>query len=1397
MKKAKLGKLYRRFISLLLAAVFVLSGCGSIILDGNLTFEANPPISSLTGGADAWINGDAYNAKQQAIDNITFAYGNVEKYSIEGVRAFTILPGHMSPSDVPALNEVINNVNAGLDPKDAIDQFTSDFRVLDYDDVTGRFVYCYYVPYVPGTTTEYTDTNYIEVSNTGLSVSRSGNARNYTSARPAKMADVKGMVFVLMSYEPSTGNYTVFFSKVFSMEEHKANDIRMLAGKVAGEHDYFALANNKLYMYDRNGSKKFTSDYSSVISSKAAYMIEQYQGIRHGTIMSYSTQINDNTWKASNVFYWRYIVADVEVDENYMPYITLNIELSLKDFNSADAEAEDIVNNDEDVEDTEDESVSGASAEKVGDITYFHGTFACLRINLDESGLQFVSDLSQDAVDALTSTGQDSITITREINNYSEMRQSIESMEDGIEEPTNREDVPDVSRAIEAPAETQVYETYDQTLARLMGTVPDGAEDLNLMDMFKESFNDHMNDFSVFAGSVGSGEGAMRFSLGGSSTGRDTYYYDESGKVVRHMDYLGYGWSYSQLFNLTRRKSIEDWTYGDILYDYNTSTEMIASYANTRNYYIPFLMPGDYGAYDWAYYDIGQYHEMNGSYSIDGENYFMGHAQPLVSNELYVSDPGYHCFNSCEKVNPREAHVDIGEDGQMSLTGAVGLWNGPFQILDSEIDNYYYLNSSGSTYGFNQYYYNDTLRNDFSFDLETIRSSYTGHSVRNANKLSFYLPYTLAYHTTSYSDGSVQREYSTIQNDNPRTYILPTMVLEKTRDITLTYQYILTDGTRSDVYYTKTETVTIPTEYRMVYPKGSYIQISGNIWIGNMVKTEQFLPSGLPETRNGALTYYTVKGDRLAMDKIYGWSLRDKYPIYDNAPNVTVWDNSNTRGFIWWLDYYFLRSDAFWNFYYGNKDKYFSTIQVNQQGVDSIIYDRLVPGQAQDLGVWKDDGRNYIAYFTDQVVRFYEYKPEEGKFRATAQISLDELQMLSEGYFLREKTDGWISSVSENTESVSQLAEDAMNSDEDRITLTADNIIPINGFSRFLYFSDAGSLYLMTLINGGEGSEDWQKHGRLMPLMDGTYYRVFENGDSYKVVGFQTSSYGYNPADQCMARVYDIDIDKLVQSRADESVGMYLESLRNIYLSDNHTLLKTVTETDDGQYSVSYSIVPPDPDDPEYSRAVRLFESPEETVLAELDAICKEYDVERSDAMVAKVKELSDRLRTQRKALTEMYDFLGIAFTGIPTTWQYLQYEGWLYNASHESIIETMMVEIVLSDDYLDPSITPQQDGFEGLIGVHQYDPATDGPDVKFVDDSLTGGVAYVDEFAEYRDQYRLWEANARGNIDNMTVLSGDDLTGQLVTAFGDTSYISQITDMEFYNKVLEAIKEEYLQGLN
>ena len=165
----------------------------------------------------------------------------------------------------------------------------------------------------------------------------------------------------------------------------------------------------------------------------------------------------------------------------------------------------------------------------------------------------------------------------------------------------------------------------------------------------------------------------------------------------------------------------------------------------------------------------------------------------------------------------------------------------------------------------------------------------------------------------------------------------------------------------------------------------------------------------------------------------------------------------------------------------------------------------------------------------------------------------------------------------------------------------------------------------------------------------------------------------------------------------------------------------------------------------------------------------------------------------QRIALREMYNLLGINFIELPTTWQYIQYEGYLYNASHQSILENMMVQIVLSDDYLDKSVTPQLNGFDGLIGLHTYDPSTDTGNVRFLDEKYTGGEKIVDEFAEYREQYRLWLQSARGDIDS---LGDEDMSQLLVTTF-DGDYINEITAMDFYDKVLDEIKDTYLRSLN
>nr|MCR5739336.1 hypothetical protein [Lachnospiraceae bacterium] len=102
----------------------------------------------------------------------------------------------------------------------------------------------------------------------------------------------------------------------------------------------------------------------------------------------------------------------------------------------------------------------------------------------------------------------------------------------------------------------------------------------------------------------------------------------------------------------------------------------------------------------------------------------------------------------------------------------------------------------------------------------------------------------------------------------------------------------------------------------------------------------------------------------------------------------------------------------------------------------------------------------------------------------------------------------------------------------------------------------------------------------------------------------------------------------------------------------------------------------------------------------------------------------------------------------------------------------------------------------DGLIGLHTYDPNTDTDDVRFLDEKYTGGEKIVDEFAEYREQYRLWLQSSRGNIDSLDGIDEEDMSQLLVTTYnGD--YISEITDMDFYDKVLDEIKETYLRSLN
>ncbi|MCR4937047.1 MAG: hypothetical protein K5987_02660 [Lachnospiraceae bacterium] len=1430
-----------RLISMMMTLIMFLSGCGSIVLSGNLQFEANPPIEPIPSAAEKWIgstienDNTKANKKNKGNTEVSFAYGDIEKYNVSGKRAFVVLPGHMSPSDVPALNQAVSEVNSNRDPKDALDLYRGDFEVIDYNEATKSFIYSYYVPYVG--TEAHTNDDYPEISDTGLSISANGTVslnggtmgKGFETAKPVKSTDIKGMVFVLMSYNPDKEKYKVFFSKVFTMDEHKANDIRMLAGKVAGQPNYYAYADDHLYVYKRNGERLFASGYASIVSSKATYMVSRKMGIGYDAYLARYLTYNGNTAKFNppgSFANWRWTVSDVQVDQNFMPYITLNIEYSTKDLAKADEEADSIVENDEDVEDKDDDGgLEGSTSEKVGDITYFHGTFSCLHISMDGSGMKFLSSISENSLNTLVSGN--TVTIGQKEFQYSKMKKNITVKVEAESASGNSTSENSVTRE----------ENYSETLQRLKDSpatyLPEGWDKLDLAAEYfkKDEVKKAINDFGIFDTSGEPGDSGIYFALGGGSTGNLVDFYNSEGDKAGWACFTDYyNCRYDNIYpqNLRdahlARFANETSGYLSTGFFQRNLASAIAATANSSGVYVPFLTPGEFGGRDQANYSVSGYYEKNGDYSLNGKDWITGHAQPLVSAELYVGsyyDSSY-ATNMGYKYNGLLAKCDSAGRLTLSYNGA--------EYYDTLLNRFFLS-------GHNQYYYNGVVHDKFNINVSDEEVDGPDGRVwnRNGERLFYYRPYVLAYHKTAYADGRSEEEYATIQNDNPNVYILPTQVLDETRDINLKYEYLLTDGDKSDVWFTRSKTISIPTRYRMMFPEGCYITISGDVWIGNMVKAEN---------RVGAITYYSSKGSELSAGRVYSWSFRNDYPIYNNAENKIVTTNVTTYrwGFGWWLWYYFQRRNIFYDFYTDvDKNSFFTTVQLQKEGIRGPLYDRLVPGQAQDLGVWTVDGKHYVGVFTDQVVRFYEEVPGtfagliqtdetvaegngytvytkwetswtngskgETRFKATSEIKLNELQVLTEGYFLREKTDGWVKAnttigADDRTEKTVKLAEEAMNSDETGVSFTADNIMPMAGGRRFLYFSEAGSLYLLSLLNGGAGAEDWQKHGRLMPLMDGTYYRVFQNGAAHKLVGFNTAGNSYTMADTCMARVYDVDINKLVQQRADESVALYLESLRNLYLSENHTLLKKVTKTTvsgNAATKTEYSIVKPDTTDPEYARALVLFTGKPKEADAEMDAICAEYGVTKSKEMTDKLNDLRELLTSQRNAISEMYGFLGINFVDIPDKWQYIQYEGLLYNAPYTNILEAVMVEIVLSDEYLDPDITPRKNGLDDLIGIHKYDKDKDGDNVVFVDTSLTDGVKYVDDFAGYRTKYKKWLVESNGKIDEK-VVDDSDLTTQLLKMYDDRKAIEDITGitgMDFYNEVLDVLEADYLKKLD
>ncbi|MBR3516471.1 MAG: hypothetical protein IKO10_09170 [Lachnospiraceae bacterium] len=1345
--------------------VFFCNGCGSIILSGDLQFDANAPIEPMQ-----------LEEQEEYMDSVVFGYTSNDRYEIGGTRAFVTLNGHVSPSDVPAINSEIRKYN---DKPNTVDkkELRGDFEVIDYNAHTGCFIYAYYTPYFKDAGT-FTQDAFPEVTNCGVSANEmTGSADDLKVRHPQSDNELDGNVLTLMSYNPATKKYKVFFSCTYTADENAANDMRLIAGKagmaggldkvqgsqaVSGDelnisstgeietamgenkHNYFVFAHDYLYLFDENGDKIFSTNYANIIEMKAREMSRHY----------------------GNYANWRYTVTDVEIDGKGIPYFTLSLEVSNKDFKQADAAADAAIQNDEEIEDSED-SGDGANPEKVGDIIYYHGTFGCLRAPIGgRDGISFLSTLNDDAKTVLEKS---TLLVSANEVKFSNERGIAETKTD-----------PSTNEVIE-----EIKETYAQTLKRLKELPDTDSRYQNPPDLIgpylqDPSVNAALNSFTDFTSS----KSDVTYVLAGGAAGRVIKLYDSKGVEQDYFKYYNpqtdylrarrYAYSYGSLT-----------TSGWYRYDFGAGCRwlqldhesLLLRRLNYHGYVIPALKPGVYGGLDWAYYNIGDYKEENGQYGLNGGALIRGHAQPLVSSGIYTISGSYGFYNyHYDNILVRD-HNDEQENFLVNSSGKMyrSSLDESYDYGDPPVEDYYGFHH-GIGWNWNgqplrvasRYYYNNTLDNDYKL---RISENYTGTQagcfpteIHLAYMLINNCPYVTVRREYEDGDGTLKGEYLSIRNSKDNVFVLPVMTMQETATIQLKYQYWLKDdvsGNQAQMYHETVQELKIPVQYKMQFPEGSFIQIDGETWIGNYVK------SG--DTELTALTYYSMNGQRLYiedvssrryMSSLWYWfynnaNYKSKYPIYDNATDTTMDTNDvYISWFGWWYGWRY--NSTFWSFYTGeNSKKMFSTLQVEKQGVDGPIYDRLVPGEAKDLAIWKvpvnvdkpaDGEENVVAYFTDQVIRFYK-KNSSGKYRALAEVRIEDLRGLNEGYLLKEMGEA-VKPAAENTtidQKLQAASEEALYEDDVLYQLDSKNILPIDSsLKKFLYFSGDGGIHILYLTDNARAKVDasdtrdqsYRKEGRIMNLLKGTYYGVYRNGsgNNYKVVGFQTQENNYTGADLCMAKVYDLNMSQIIAEHGSTALEEYLESLRNLYLTKTHTIKRTVNSA--GVEVIE--IIKPNEEDAEYKRAKIIMEGTDAQAEAEVDKICQEYGMTKSSTLVDCLKSIRTNFQNQRKAITEMYEFLGIDATALKDNGRYLAFEGRIFNASYEAILEQTMVEIVLSDFYLDPDITPRlNNNLSNLVGIRQYDD----------NDILAAGekrieTYYVDEYAQLRKDYKQWIIN-------------------------------------------------------
>ena len=360
-KRCSSRKGLRRLISVFLLISFLLCGCKSILVNGDLSFKAYPPIEPY-GASDG--------IKQATLTDVDFA-----KYDIEGDSAYWMLPCHINPIYLDFDME-----------EETTTALTGEFKAVAYNESTGRFIYAYLTPV-------FKDARYNMDINTGLTVPKTGVSSNYAVPVPDGKTEGKdGYALVLMSFEPETSKYNVLYSRYYTSEYYSENQPILIAGQADGAEAYFIYdkLDDSVNIFDKDGNEISCRCYYSEINSSIQDMLDVPF---------------DEIWKLKNLnmtfrniyAYWRYSVVDVQVDSELLVYFSLQVEASKKPFD--DKSVSDMIDeNDEDADSDEDED-DGKDYDEEDGVIYISAAVSTFSLNIGgpDAPIKFTSSIKDEA----------------------------------------------------------------------------------------------------------------------------------------------------------------------------------------------------------------------------------------------------------------------------------------------------------------------------------------------------------------------------------------------------------------------------------------------------------------------------------------------------------------------------------------------------------------------------------------------------------------------------------------------------------------------------------------------------------------------------------------------------------------------------------------------------------------------------------------------------------------------------------------------------------------------------------------------------------------------------------------------------------------------------------------